>query len=99
MAMEQIFNIPVSEIFSFIGLCLITFAVLPQILKTLSTKDTAAISLKMYIMYSMGCIFMMSYGLMVGSYSIIFWEVISLTLSLIITYMKLMNVIKKGEDL
>lgn len=96
--LDTVQNMPMSEIYSFIGLALITFAALPQAIKTLKTKETEAISLKMYLMYPAGCALMFMFGFETSSYSVMFWETIALLVALPITFTKIKNIRTKGES-
>lgn len=77
---------------SIVGLCagfLTTFAFLPQIIKTIRTKDTKSISLSMYIVYLIGVLVWFVYGAMLGETAIIVTNSFSFTLSVIMLVMKL----------
>jgi len=94
---DMILSIPKAEVLSFVGLALITFAFLPQSIKTLRSGDTKAISLKMYIMYPAGCITMLFLGLEIDNISMVIWEAIATLLSLTITFIKAKNVLQHNE--
>lgn len=77
---------------SIIGLIaglLTTGAFLPQILKTIKTKDTKSISLSMYIVYVTGVLIWFVYGIMLGEIAIIITNIFSLLFGLIMLIMKI----------
>jgi len=77
---------------SIIGLIaglLTTGAFLPQIIKTIRTKDTKAISLSMYIVYVVGVLIWFVYGIMLGEIAIIITNIFSLLFGLIMLIMKI----------
>lgn len=86
-------NIPMTEVYSTLGLGLITLSFLPQVIKILRTKDTSAISLPMYSMYVGGCLCMLLLGIELRNYGVIAWEIFGLILSSTILTLKVRDVI------
>ena len=68
---------------------LTTVAFVPQALKTLRTRDTRAISLGMYVVFVTGLCFWLAYGIVLGSWPMIFSNVVALVLALLILGLKL----------
>lgn len=68
------------------GLCT-TIAFLPQAIKSIITKNVSGLSLSMYIIYCVGLIFWILYGVYLGSFQIILFNSITLVFNGIILYM------------
>lgn len=68
------------------GLCT-TIAFLPQAIKSIITKNVSGLSLFMYIIYCVGLIFWILYGVYLGSFQIILFNSITLVFNGIILYM------------
>src|ERR1700744_1166991 len=47
-----------------------TISFLPQAIKTIQTKNTTGISLPMYILFTLGTLFWLIYGISIGSYQV-----------------------------
>lgn len=73
----------------FVAACLTTFGFLPQVLKVIQTKDTAAISLGMYSMSVAGISLWLVHGIMIGDLALILANGVSVILSSIILLHKL----------
>lgn len=65
-----------------------TVSFLPQAVKVVKTRDTSGLSLAMYIIFSGGVALWLIYGLMIGDAPIIFANAVTLSLALVILYMK-----------
>lgn len=72
-----------------ISAMLTTGAFVPQVWKIVRTKDTTSISLGMYIIFTLGVIGWLTYGLALNERPIIFANCVTLVLSLIILGYKL----------
>lgn len=66
-----------------------TGAFLPQIIKTIKTKDTKSISLSMYVVYVVGVLFWFAYGIMLGEFAIILTNIFSLIFGMTMLIMKI----------
>lgn len=66
-----------------------TLAFVPQVLRVMRTKDTTAISLPMYVIFTTGVALWFGYGLLLHSWPIIINNVITFLLSLVILVYKL----------
>ena len=68
---------------------LTTVAFVPQAIRTLRTRDTRGISLVMYVVFTLGLCFWLAYGIVLGSWPMIFSNIITLVLALLILGLKL----------
>lgn len=66
-----------------------TLSFVPQIIKTIKTKETSNISLHMYIFYTMGILLWYIYAIEINALAIIITNTISLICGLIMLYMKI----------
>jgi len=66
-----------------------TVSFLPQAIKTIRTKDTSAISLPMYILFNLGTIFWIIYGVLTVGYPVIIGNIITLIFALVILVYKI----------
>ncbi len=73
------------------GVCT-TLAFLPQAIKSITTKNVSGLSLYMYIIYCMGLVFWILYGVYLHSFQIMLFNSITLVFNGIILYM----IIKSG---
>lgn len=70
------------------GLCT-TFGLVPQVIKVLQTGDTQAISLGMYIIFTVGLALWLAFGIMLNNVWIKLWNILSLSFASIILSYKL----------
>jgi MtN3 and saliva related transmembrane protein len=77
------------EWLGYVAATLTTAAFVPQALKTLRTRDTRAISLGMYAVFTVGICFWLGYGLVLGSWPMILSNALTLLLALLILGLKL----------
>lgn len=80
-----------------IGAFLTTIAFLPQTIMTIKTRDTQSLSLTMYSLFIAGVICWLIYGITLMNYVIIWANIITLALALVILSIKINNVIR-GRD-
>jgi len=66
-------------------------AFLPQVLHTIRTRDTAGISLGMYLIFCTGVALWLLYGVLIGDLPVIVANVVTLALSLVVLALKLRN--------
>ena len=64
---------------------------LPQAIKTIRTKDTASISLYMYVLFTTGTLMWLIYGILIHSYPVWLANGFTLILASIILYFKIYN--------
>lgn len=68
---------------------------LPQTLQTIKSKDVTGLSLGTYIIYCIGMVSWIAYGVYLNSFQMILFNAISLFFAIIILYMIIVNKIKK----
>lgn len=66
-----------------------TIATLPQIIKAYKTKSLDDVSLLMFVSIVFGLALWLIYGILIQSFAIIMWNVISLTLNSVILIQKI----------
>ena len=87
--LKIMFQIDSIEIIGFIAAILTTSAFVPQVYKTLKTKDVEAISLSMYLVMFTGVLLWLIYGVYINSLSMLFANSITLALILILIVLKI----------
>jgi len=80
-----------SDILGYLAAFCTTVAFLPQTIQVIRTKDTEALSLSMYSIFTVGVIFWLCYGLTKKDYAIIIANAITTVLSAIILTMKIQS--------
>lgn len=88
-----------NDIIGFAAAIITTASFIPQAVKTLKTKNTAGISLIMYIFFTFGVSLWIVYGISVKDYPIILANGVSIFLSATILYTKIQNVVKHQEKM
>lgn len=78
-----------TDIIGSIAATLTTIAFLPQAIQVIKTKSTRDISLVMYVVFTAGVAFWLTYGILLGAVPIIIGNVVTLFLALIVLVMKL----------
>lgn len=84
-------NSILGEIFGYISGACTAIAFLPQAIKSIITKNVSGLSQSMYIIYCIGLICWILYGVYLNSIQIIFFNSITLVFNLIILYMIIKN--------
>jgi MtN3 and saliva related transmembrane protein len=79
---------PISEAIGSIAALLTTASFVPQVLHTLRTRDTRAISLGMYAMFTTGVALWGVYGLLIGSWPVILANAVTLALASVVLWHK-----------
>ncbi len=79
---------PLAEIIGGVAAALTTASFLPQAIKVVRTRETDAVSLAMYTMFTMGVTLWGIYGLMTMQWSIILANAVTVVLASIILTMK-----------
>lgn len=77
------------EIFGLLGGGLVALCFVPQMLKTIRTKETKSLSLSMYVIYCMGCVSWIIYGALIESPSVVFWNTVILLFAGVILIQKI----------
>lgn len=80
---------PIHELTGYLAATLTTVSFVPQVLRTLRTRDTRAISLGMYALFSAGVALWLVYGLLLRAWPIILANLITLGLALTVLWHKL----------
>lgn len=81
------------EYIGYVAAILTTGSFLPQMIKTIRTKDTSGISLFMYLFFVLGIILWFVYGLKIKSMPIILANVFTGIMATVILLYKVMEVI------
>jgi len=68
---------------------LTTTAFIPQVFRVIRTGDTNAISLWMYVMFSIGVALWLIYGIMLILWPVILANAVTLLLALVVIYFKI----------
>ncbi|RYZ02877.1 MAG: glutathione synthetase [Alphaproteobacteria bacterium] len=89
---------PLAEIIGGAAAFLTTASFLPQAAKVVRTRETHAISLTMYAMFTAGVLCWGIYGVMTMQWSIIIANVITFVLASIILAMKVLRVLKPSPE-
>jgi MtN3 and saliva related transmembrane protein len=79
----------------YVAACLTTLAFVPQVMKTVKTKSTDDISLIMFLMFNLGIVLWLIYGVILESKPIILANTVTGIFALIILGYKIRNTIKK----
>ncbi len=79
------------DFIGFIAAFLTTVAFLPQAYHSWKTRDLSGISLPMYCLFTLGTATWLAYGLMISSLPVIVANAITLMLSAIVLYLKVMQ--------
>jgi MtN3 and saliva related transmembrane protein len=77
------------ELIGLIAAVLTTAAFLPQVYKTWKTKDVSALSLPMLILFFIGIVLWLVYGIYIKSLSMIIANSITIVSSLLLLYFKI----------
>ncbi|MCS6824057.1 MAG: SemiSWEET transporter [Cytophagaceae bacterium] len=80
-----------SEYLGYVAAILTTIAFIPQVILVYKTKDTRSISLPMFILFCAGLLCWALYGILLFKIPIITANVVTLSLSGYILYMKLIE--------
>ena len=68
---------------------LTTIAFVPQVLKTWKSKSASDLSLWMFLVFSLGVLCWLIYGILLAEVPIVFWNTVTLILALALLIMKL----------
>lgn len=85
------------EILGYCAASLTTASFLPQAFLTIRTRDTKALSLSMYSLFTLGVLLWLIYGIQKSDNALIFANSITLVLSASILGFKIYNVLTKKE--
>jgi MtN3 and saliva related transmembrane protein len=79
------------DLIGYIAAFLTTLSFFPQALKTLRSRDTHSISLRMYLLFTTGVMLWSIYGWMVGDGPVLIANLITLVPAVIVLVLKLSN--------
>jgi len=82
------------EILGFTSAFLTTISFVPQAILVIKTRETGALSLTMYSIFTLGVACWLVYGIIIEDNAVIFANMITLFLSTIILSIKIYNTIK-----
>lgn len=68
-----------------------TSAFIPQVIQIIKTHDTKGVSLVMYIIFTLGIILWLTYGMLLNDIPIIVANTITLILAITILFLKIKN--------
>ena len=77
-----------SDIIGYVAAACTTVSLLPQALKLFKTKDTSAISLRMYSLFTFGVAAWLVFGIMQSNWPVIIANAITLVLASLILFYK-----------
>jgi MtN3 and saliva related transmembrane protein len=86
------FDLTLADFFGAAGATLTTVSFVPQALQVLRTRETGAISLAMYALFTAGVAMWGVYGLMTGQLPIILANAVTVTLASLILALKVRDV-------
>lgn len=78
-----------ADLLGYIAATLTTASFVPQAWKVIRTRETHALSLAMYVLFSSGVALWLAYGIMLESWPLIAANCVTLVLTVIILVMKL----------
>nr|WP_221892401.1 SemiSWEET transporter [Teredinibacter haidensis] len=82
----------------YIAACFTTFSFLPQAIKVIRTRDTKALSLWMYAVFTIGILLWLAYGVVRNDSAIIVANIVTFFLSFIILFIKASNVYRAVDS-
>ena len=81
-------NTPLSNSIGILAASLTTISLLPQVVKTLKTKRTRDLSLGMLVVFNVGILFWITYGIIIKSIPIIFGNCVTVSFAFYLLVMK-----------
>ncbi len=88
-----------ADLIGYIAATLTTVSFFPQALKTLRSRDTQSISLRMYLLFTAGVTFWSIYGWMVDDGPVLLANLITLIPAVIVLSIKLSSYLKNERRL
>ena len=87
-----------TDLLGAIAAALTTLAFLPQAILVLRTRDTAAISLTMYVLFLIGVAAWFAYGLLLGAWPVILANAVTFVLASLIFAVKVQNSLRARQS-
>jgi len=81
--------LPLAESFGFVGGALVTFSIIPQLIRVFKLRSAREISLLFTTMLLFGIISWLAYGIFLGLAPVIIWNAIGAVLVSVLLYAKL----------
>lgn len=78
-----------ADLVGYAAALLTTIAFVPQAWKTWKTRSAAGVSLRMYLIFTLGVALWLAYGLMIGAWPVIAANAVTLVLALFILAMRI----------
>ena len=88
-----------ADLIGYVTATLTTFSFFPQAVKTLKSRDTRSISLRMYMLFTIGVLFWSIYGWMVGDRPVLIANLITLVPAIIVLSIKILSIRKYSKKL
>ncbi len=82
------------EIIGYLSGACTMLAFLPQAIKSITTKNVSGLSLSMYVIYCMGLVFWILYGVYLHSFQIMLFNSITLIFNVAILYLIIKSSLK-----
>jgi len=79
------------EALGYLAAALTTLSFVPQAVKVIKTRDTASLSLLMYVAFTCGVALWLAYGVLIEDKAVIFANFVTLLLAVTILSIKLIN--------
>lgn len=86
-----------SSLIGNLAACMTTAAFIPQVIRVIRTRDTNAISLWMYLIFSTGLALWLVYGLMLTLWPVILANTVTLALALVVLWFKIQGLRQERE--
>ena len=87
----------ISSAIGILAAFLTTVSFVPQVFRVLRTRDTHAISLWMYLLFTTGLLLWLVYGIMLSLWPVIIANSVTLLLALIVIYFKVWALNAQGD--
>ncbi|MCG6861915.1 MAG: SemiSWEET transporter [Chromatiaceae bacterium] len=90
--------LPPQEIIGFMAAVLTTASFVPQVVRTIRTRDTHAISVWMYLLFCTGVALWGIYGVLLGSWPIILANGVTFALSAAVLFLKVRGLVSNRSE-
>lgn len=86
------------DVLGLVAACLTTGSFVPQAIKVIKTRNTASLSLLMYVAFNLGVLLWLMYGIFRQDIAIILANVVTFLLSAFILSIKVYNIINHVDE-
>lgn len=90
-----LFGIPWIEVLGLVAGFFTAFSSIPQTYRIVKLKQADSVSLLTYVMLNISCILWLTYGIILASISIVFWNVISVIMTGTVIVLKIVDMRKQ----